>query len=313
MPPKTTETKTDALAPKEPVNVTVKVAQQVRGLIEKGALHLPRDYSPENALKSAYLALQEVRDSSNKLALESCTQVSIMNALFDMVVQGLNPAKKQCYFIVYGQSLNCQRSYFGDMALAQRACPGIHIYYNIIYERDELVLAKHLGRTTISRHETKLENIDGKQIAGAYCGVVDAHGEDLGVVIMAWEQITKSWSKSKTYKLGGGSSPHHEFPDQMALRTVIRRRLKPIINASSDEMLMQSVLRQELDSADAEIDAEIEVAANARMLPTPEKTESLPDPKANQSLDIANYEPGADDLNETAADEQAQESLGLGY
>lgn len=284
-----------ALAQKEPSNVTVKVAQQVRGYIDKGTLHLPRDYSPENALKSAYLALQEVRDSSGKLALESCSQASIMNALFDMVVQGLNPAKKQCYFIAYGQQLSCQRSYFGDMALAQRACPGIQIYADVVYEGDELVLSKRLGRTIVERHETNLQNFDGKRIAGAYCGVIDANGEDLGVVVMSWDQIQKSWSKSKTYK-PSGNSPHNEFPDQMALRTVIRRRLKPIINASGDSMLMQSVMRQELESAEAEIEEEMEIEANARMLPTPP---AEPQPQAT----LEDYEPGADDLT-------AQDSLG---
>lgn len=283
-----------ALAPKEPANITMRVAQQVRGYLEKNTLHLPPDYSPENALKSAYLALQEVRDSNGKLALESCSQTSIMNALFDMVVQGLSPAKKQCYFIAYGQNLSCQRSYFGDMALAKRARPGIHIYYDVVYEGDDLVLAKHLGRTTIARHETKLENIDGKRIVGAYCGVIDANGEDLGVIVMSWEQIQKSWSKSKTYK-PGGNSPHTEFPDQMALRTVIRRRLKPIINSSSDEMLMQSVLRQEVDAAESEIDDEIEVEANARMLPTPQQEE----PQI-----VSGYEPGLDEH------EAAQDALG---
>lgn len=287
---------TTALAEKkEPTNIVMKVAHQVRGYRDKGTLHLPRDYSPENALKSAYLALQEVKDSNGKFALDTCSQTSIVNALFDMVVQGLNPAKKQCYFIAYGANLQCQRSYFGDMALAQRACPGIQIYYDVVYEGDDLVLSKHLGRTTIARHETKLENIDGKKIAGAYCGVIDAHGEDLGVVVMSWEQIQKSWSKSKTYK-PGGSSPHNEFPDQMALRTVIRRRLKPIINSSSDEMLMQSVMRQEIEAAEADIEEEIEMEANARMLPTP-PPQKEPDPEPEP------YEPGADD-------HPAQESLG---
>jgi recombination protein RecT len=37
--------------------------------------------------------------------LQACTRDSIANALLDMAVQGLNPAKKQGYFIAYGKQL----------------------------------------------------------------------------------------------------------------------------------------------------------------------------------------------------------------
>lgn len=282
MTTKTESQKNDALASKEPANITVHVAQQVRSYVEKQTLHLPSNYSPENALKSAFLVLQDTRDATGKSVLESCSKSSIVNALLDMVIQGLNPSKKQCYFIAYANTLTCQRSYFGDIALAKRAAPGIEIYYDVVYEGDELVLSKHLGRTIVARHETHIENIDGKRIIAAYCGVIDANGEDLGVIVMSWDQIQKAWSKSKTYK-PNGNSVHNEFPDQMALRTVIRRRLKPIINASSDEMLMQSMLRQEIESAEAEVEEEIKLEANSRMLPVHQR-----DTKSDEPLQDAN-------------------------
>ena len=88
------------------------VASRVRGFLERGEIHLPDNYSPENALKSAYLKLQETKDKSGKPVLSVCTSTSIANSLFDMVIQGLNPAKEQCYFIAYGNQLVCQRSYW---------------------------------------------------------------------------------------------------------------------------------------------------------------------------------------------------------
>src|SRR3990167_5548127 len=84
------------------------VSKNIRGYLSKGTLHLPHDYSPENAMKSAWLVLQTVQDKDYKPALQTCTPESICNALMSMVIQGLNPDKKQCYFIVYGKALVCQ-------------------------------------------------------------------------------------------------------------------------------------------------------------------------------------------------------------
>ena len=88
--------------------------------------------------------------------------------------------------------------------------------------------------------------------------------------IMTWEQIQKSWAKSKTYK-PNGNGPHNEHPDQMALRTVIRRRCKPIINSANDELLMAAVRREEIAQGEAEIAEEAELYANQSPLSLPEQ------------------------------------------
>jgi len=102
-----------ALVKKDTVDI---VAAKVREFQERGELDLPPNYSPENAMKSAWLILQNTFDKNKKPVLHACTKDSIANSLLDMIVQGLNPAKKQCYFIAYGNQLVCQRSYFGTMA-----------------------------------------------------------------------------------------------------------------------------------------------------------------------------------------------------
>jgi len=243
-------------------NPTNLVEKSVNSLVEGGRLTLPADYSAGNALKSAWLMLQNVMTPDKRRALDVCTRESVTNALMDMVVQALNPAKKQLYFIPYGKELTCQRSYFGDMALAQRVQPGIEIYTGVVWNGDEFEMEMLRGRVIVARHRTSLANQGGK-IVGAYCGVTAPTGEDLGAEVMTWEQIQKSWSKSKTYRSEGGNTPHHEFPDQMALRTVVRRRLKAIINSSNDSMLVEAVRRQERASTEAETDDIIEVEANS--------------------------------------------------
>jgi len=258
-----------AAAPK--AKITTQVLAQIESLRGKGALQLPADYSAGNALNAAWLALQEVQNREGKPIFKDgqltnvVTQVSIANSLLDMVIQGLNPAKKQGYFIVYGDKLVWQRSYFGDQALAERVRPGIEIYHAVVYEGDDFEFETIRGRTVVMKHKTNLAN-KTKPILAAYCGIYDANtGEDLGAEVMTIERIRKSWGMSKTYR-ADGQGTHNKFPDEMALRTVIRRRTKPVINASTDALLLEAVRRQDEDNALGAMDEEVATNGNRETL-----------------------------------------------
>lgn len=96
------------------------VEKRIAELTSNHQLTLPSDYSVGNALQAAWLALQEVKDKNGGLAIETCTRNSIVQALFSMCVQALDPGKKHGYFIAYGQQLAFQRSYFGTLAVGKR-------------------------------------------------------------------------------------------------------------------------------------------------------------------------------------------------
>ena len=119
-----------ALIKKDVVDVVGKKAQE---FVSRGELHLPPNYSVENAMKSAWLILQNTVDKDKKPVLQNCTKDSIANALLDMAVQGLNPAKKQGYFIAYGRQLVFQRSYFGTMAVTKLEAGPKHIFAEDVY------------------------------------------------------------------------------------------------------------------------------------------------------------------------------------
>ncbi len=125
------------------------ISEQVLNKIEKfqadGGLTLPANYSVENHMKSAWLILQSTKDRDGNPALSVCTKDSIANALFDMVLQGLAVSKNQGYFIVYGNKLEFQRSYFGTVALAKRV-GGIKSLSRMLYMR-ETSLSIRLTRT----------------------------------------------------------------------------------------------------------------------------------------------------------------------
>ncbi len=194
------------LVKKDTVDV---VADKIKSLQNNNELHFPPNYSPENALKSAWLILQETKDREKKLALEVCTKDSIANALLDMVVQGLSPAKKQVYFIVYGNQLQLSRSYFGTIAVTKRLEGVEDIFADVIYEDDVFEFTIEYGVKKIVKHEQKLGNIDTTKIVGAYATILK-NGKEY-TEIMTKKQIDVSWSKTKMKT----NNVQREFPEEM--------------------------------------------------------------------------------------------------
>ncbi len=216
-------------------NIVDGVLVRVKELESLNAIKIPKDYSVENSLKFAYLILVETVDRDKNPALSVCTAESIGNALLDMVVKGLNPAKKQCYFIVRGKKLTMMPSYFGNVHLAKTLGGIKNVVANIIYKDDvfEYEIDTVSGRKKVLKHEQKLDNIDIGKIKGAYATVEFQDGST-DVEPMTYAQILKAWDQGD---MKGNSGAHKNFTDQMAKRTVINRACKSIINSSDDSSL----------------------------------------------------------------------------
>src|SRR5690606_6989099 len=233
--------------------------------VSRGELHLPPNYSVENAMKSAWLILQNTFDKDKKPVLQVCTKDSIANALLDMAVQGLNPAKKQGYFIAYGKQLVFKRSYFGTMAVTKRVAGAKDIFAEIVYKGDEFEYTIKNGNKYITKDIQKIENVDPDNIVAAYCTIIfddDRQFTD----IMTWDEIQKAWSKSKMDPTKEGST-HKEFAQEMARKTVINRACKRYLNSSDDgSLLMQHINRADEVAAEAEVEAEIEENANQELI-----------------------------------------------
>ena len=258
-----------ALVKKDTVDI---VAQKVRQFQQSGEIHLPAGYSADNAMKSAWLMLQSTKDRNGKIVLESCTKDSIANSLLDMVVQGLNVAKKQGYFIAYGTQLAFQRSYFGTMAVAMQVDDTIQeIIAEVVYEGDLFEFEIVRGKKEITKHKQTLDSINSKKIKAAYCMVVDENGEIRKTEIMTFDEIKQAWKQSPTnpvnekgeIKVG---STHDKFIAEMAKKTVINKACKPIINSSSDKHLLMAVNRGDGARAQDDVQTEIEEKANKEML-----------------------------------------------
>lgn len=217
-------------------NISEQVLSRIEQFQKDGSMILPKNYSVENHMKSAWLALQEVEDKDHHKALQICTKESIANSLLDMVLQGLSVSKKQGYFIVYGNKLIFQRSYFGTIALAKRAGGMVsEPVANVIYDGDDFQyeIDPKTAKVSIIKHSQKLENIDNSKIKGAYALVTLADGTTQ-VTIMSMQQIRAAWGQGATK---GNSPAHKNFAEEMAKKTVIGRACKAIINSSDDAWL----------------------------------------------------------------------------
>lgn len=211
-------------------DITDQVSNRISQLQDDG-LALPKDYNPQNALKAAWFKLQQTKDRSNRPALQVCTRSSIANALLDMVTQGLSPAKTQCYFIVYGNEVQLQRSYFGTIAAVKRLSSVKDIDAQVVHQGDEFAIgADELGRINVTKFVPKFENLD-KPIKGAFAFIELANG-DVHYTVMTQKQIMTSWGQSRQHNV------QQKFADEMAKRTVINRAAKMYINTSDDSDLL---------------------------------------------------------------------------
>lgn len=247
---------------KEEINITDNVLNKIHQFQNNGQIYFPNNYSPENALKSAWLKLQEDKDKNGKLALETCTQPSIANALLNMVIQGLNPMKNQCYFIPFGNQLTLMRSYFGSIAVAKQFGEIKDITAEVIYEGDKVETEIKRGKTTILSHTRSFENINKAKIVGAYATILYNNNIEESL-LMTIDQIKMSWKKSKLNPESKDST-HSQFTEDMCKRTVINKICKYYINTKDDSNL--NMIKMAFETSDEELkesEVEYEIQENA--------------------------------------------------
>lgn len=272
----------NAVAPVKQSEITDTVLTRVNEMQQSGGLHLPKDYSAPNALKSAFLLMQD-------MDLSKYSQTSIANSLLSMVVQGLNPDKKQCYFIGYGQKLQLQRSYQGNIAIAKRVANVKTVKAALVYAEDvfEYGVDTSTGKYSINKHETKLSNIDDNKIIGAYC-IVTFNDGAIDIEIMTIAQVRKAWMQGAAK---GNSGAHQNFTGEMAKKSVINRALKTYINSSDDSAVYEEI-DEPTDTVQAAVKQDVKNEANGPVIDieleeVKEPAESKTDPQGNQKPSFA--------------------------
>lgn len=286
-------------------NISEAVLSRVSQMQESGGLVLPPDYNAGNALTSAYLKFKETKTKDGRPAEEICTPASVANAFLDMVVQGLTPAKNQCYFIVYKDQLTLQRSYLGTVAAAKRLGGVQEVFAQVVYKGDEFAFEvdPETGKRKITKHEQSLDSIEGGEIRAAYATLVLKDGE-VYQEIMTIGEIKKAWNQGQT---NGASPAHKNFPQEMAKKTVINRACKLFINTSTDaELVVEAFNKTTANDRSFEEEAPI-IDVAAEDIKTAALGELFGDPAPEEPAE-AKPEPEAEEPAETwtSVDEEAE-------
>lgn len=253
------ETKETAVATVKK-DISAQVLAKIDAFEKSGELTLPKDYNSENALKSAYIILSDPKNN----ILEKCSKESIAEALLKMVIYGVSPIKKQCYFIPYGDKLECSISYAGNIAIAKRYGNLKSIKGNAIFEGDtfEFDVDQTTGRRKITKHIQTLESVGTNKIKGAYA-VYELKDGTIDVEVMNINQIQTSWGQGGSK---GNSPAHKNFADQMAIKTVLNRACKLLISSSDDSVLYDSLEEETIDITDENVKHEVKTKANKEAL-----------------------------------------------
>lgn len=248
---------------KQEKTIVDSVQKRIAEMQNSGSIELPNNYSVGNALKSAYLILQETQTSGKKPVLQACTQESIANSLLDMATQGLNPSKDQCYFIAYGNKLTMERGYLGTIALTKRIKGVKDVKGYAVYKDDKF----ELGFDILTGKQKILEfcpglNRDPKNLVGAFALIL-GNNEILHTEYMDINQIHKAWEQGS---MKGNSGAHKNFPDQMAIKTVINRACKYYVSTSDDSDKIAEFMNKSVENTDRELEEEKKEFANKEVV-----------------------------------------------
>ena len=220
----------------KPTKLTDLVLDRVKQMQDTQDLSLPKNYNASNALNAAFLELQKVQDRNHRPALEVCSHDSIVKSLLDMTLQGLSPAKDQCYFIVYGNELQMQRSYFGTVAAVKRLDGVKKVRAEVVHEKDDFEIGTNEDmELVVKRFVPKFENQDN-QIIGAFAMIKTDEGTDF--TVMTKKEIDQSWAQTRQKN----NKVQQNFSQEMAKRTVLNRAAKMFINTSDDSDLLTGAI-----------------------------------------------------------------------
>lgn len=177
--------------------------------------------------------LVNVKTKSGQPAFQVCTADSIKETFFEVLNNKIDLTKSQGALIAYGDKLQLQLEYFGNVKLAKEKIPGlVDIRGVVIYKGDEIQVSVNNGIYKIEKHTTNFANMRDENIVGAYSIAIyrdkdgkEIHGE---TELMNAQELKHAWGQSKN-----GTSVHSKFGHEMARKTVESRNAKHLLNKLS--------------------------------------------------------------------------------
>ena len=204
------------------------IVEYARGYVLSNNIILGKGYNLPVAMNNMWLTL--LASNEKNKCLEKCSELSIRKAVEDCINKELDTGKTQGYFIPYGNELQFQSSYFGEIKRA-RDVANVNINSWVIYEGEQVDIETRVDGSLIVRHKPSFKCF-GNPIIGAYAIATDvSSGRVINSDIMGLKELKVSLAKSKA-----GGTVAKEFPHEMYRRTVSKRLAKHIVNTSDDSL-----------------------------------------------------------------------------
>jgi recombination protein RecT len=204
-------------------------------LLKSKADALPKDFNETRFLQNCMTVLQDTKD------IEKCQPISIARTMLKGAFLGLDFFNKECYAIPYGNQLNFQTDYKGEIKLAKKYSinPIKDIYAKLVREGDEFQEEIIDGKQTIN---FKPKSFNNGEILGAFAVVLFKDGS------MMYETMSKEEIESirENFSKAKNSAAWTKTPGEMYKKTVLRRLCK-LIELDFDTIEQQKAFEEASD------------------------------------------------------------------
>lgn len=199
-------------------NYLVAIHDGLNSALEKQVAALPKDFNKQRFLQNCMTVLQDGQADFSK-----CDPASVVRTLLKGAFLSLDFFNRECYAIPYGNTVNFQTDYRGEIKLAKRYAsnPIKDIYAKVVREGDEFIEEIENGNQSVS---FKPKAFNNGEIIGAFAVCLYKDG---GMIYdtMSVDEIEHT---RKTFSKQADGKAWKNSYGEMCKKTVLRRLCKLI-------------------------------------------------------------------------------------
>lgn len=195
----------------------IEVSKNLQDLMQKKARALPKNFNQTRFLQNSLMVLADTK------GIEKCLPVSIARTMLQGAFLGLDFFMGECYAIPYGNQLNFQTDYKGEIKICKQYSPAKikDIFAKVVKEGDEFEAGVYEGKQFVN---FKPKNFNEGAVIGAFAV---CYYED-GSIIYDEMSLKKIEETRKYFSKAPNSPAWMKTPEEMYKKTVIRRLCKVI-------------------------------------------------------------------------------------
>lgn len=125
--------------------LVVQIGDKLQSMIAEQAGAFPKDFNETRFLQNCLAVLIDTKD------IEKCKPMSVVRTMIKGAYLGLDFFRRECYAIPYGDALNFQTDYKGEIKLAKKYGKNIKdIYAKLVHEGDVLEIGVSSGHQVLN-------------------------------------------------------------------------------------------------------------------------------------------------------------------